>query len=62
MKIVSNVNCIGLSVALTVLRIKQALVVATGKPAKPIKVAVGECDRTRLINCLGPLAAAVQLV
>lgn len=62
MPMISRVNCIGLPIALTVLRIKQALVIATEKPVKPIKVAVGDCDRKQLMTCLGPLAKAVQFV
>ncbi len=61
MSMTTSINCCGLSVTLTVLRIKQALVGAN--PSLPLKVTVGPgCDRQRLISSLGPQAKAVYFV
>lgn len=62
MKVSEKLNCNGLSVAPTVLRIKQALIGNVEKKL-PLEILVGEdCDLEHLASSLGSLSKDVRLV
>jgi len=57
------INCDGLSTALTLLRIKQALITAAEKKLLPLQVSVSNmCDRESLKQSLGQQADIIDLV
>lgn len=59
----TSINCRGLSTAITLLRIRQALITVTGKKTQPLTVAVSQqCDRNQVMQSLGAQANIVQLV
>ena len=61
MHVSNTINCNGLSTAPIVLRIKQALT-ALSDDNLPLGVLVdSECDCTRVVSSLGPLAGDVYL-
>ena len=61
MHVSNTINCNGLSTAPTVLRIKQALT-GLSDDNLPLGVLVdSECDCTRVVSSLGPLAGDVCL-
>lgn len=56
-------DCRGLTEALTVLRIKQALSVGRQASGAPLPVLIGtDCDGARILNALGDAAARVRYV
>ena len=61
MKISGKLNCIGLSMAPTILRIKQAMVDKAERKA-PLEILVStECDLDRLKASLGKLSKDVRV-
>lgn len=60
MGIHATINCMGLSTALTAIRIKQFLIDAKDQ-GLPLQVSIGrQCDRKLLIDALGLQAKAIR--
>lgn len=60
---IAEINCEGLSTALTALRIKQTLIVGSGQKLMSLRVSVSKvCDRKLLMQSLGQQADIVHLV